>query len=351
MTYYTQSLSPETNISKSNKTNKGCEQMRKKILIYISLAIISIMAIGCQQGGQQVEPQNLKFYYSDGTPALTAAKLAKEKPQIHEQITIDYEMQKTPDLLAASILKEEADIAIVPSNLAAQAFNKDLPYQVVGTSTWGTMYLTTTDEMASFEDLKGKEIYTFGKGLTPDLVLRYVLLENGIVPDEDVTITYVSSAAEIGPAFLSGKTSLAVLPEPLLSVVQAKNEGAKILFDLNEEWGKAAGVAKGFPQSSLIIKTEILNTNPAFAQSFIAAYEEGRKWATENPDILGDYAEALELNIEPGIIKKGIRWTNPDDFKIDDSLLEYQAYYEAIIDFAPEFIGGKVPSEKLYFRK
>ena len=114
--------------------------MKRKLLLYISMAIISIMAVGCQKTNVKLEPETFKFYYQDGTPALTAAKLAKENPQIQEGITIDYVRQKTPDLLVAAILKEEADMAIVPSNLAAQAFNKDLAYKVVGTATWGSMY-------------------------------------------------------------------------------------------------------------------------------------------------------------------------------------------------------------------
>lgn len=338
--------------------------MKRKILLYISIALMAIMAVGCQgeipapeeteKPGEtevSVEPQTLKFSYPDGTTALTVAKLAKENPDIDENITIDYELQKTPDLLVAEILKEGADIAIVPSNLAAQAFNKDLSYKIVGTSTWGSMYLTSTEDINSFEDLKGKEIYTFGKGLTPDLVLRYVLSNNDINPDEDVNITYLNSASEMGPAFLSGKTNLAVLPEPLLSVVTSKKEDAKIIFDLNEEWSKVSDVEKGFPQSSLIIKKDLIENNREFVEKFIKEYEASRKWAIENPVELAAYAEELEIAVEKGIIEKGIRWTNPDDFNIEDSLLEYETYYKAILDFEPKFIGGKVPSEELYFKK
>ena len=334
----------------------------KRKLMYISMAIILIFAIGCQKEEPKpeedvskkpeiVEPIDVNFSYQDGVTALTVAKLAKENPNIDENVTIEYDMQNLPDLLVAKVLKEEADIAIVPSNLAAQAFNKGLPYKVIGTPTWGSMYLTSTEDIKSFEDLKGKEIYTFGKGLTPDLVLRYVLSKNGIEPDTDVNITYLNSAAEMGPAFLGGKTNLAVLPEPLLSVVTAKKEDAKIIFDLNEEWSKVSGAKKGFPQSSLVIKSDLIENNKEFVEKFIKEYEASRKWAIENPAELGDYAEELGIGVEKGIIKKGIKWTNPDNFNIKDSISEYETYYKAILDFEPKFIGGKVPSEKLYFEK
>lgn len=325
--------------------------MIKRLILFISIAIISIIAIGCNKDNVEMETRNIKFYYQDGMPALTVAKLAKENPEIHENIIIDYEMQKSPDLLVSEILKEGADIALVPSNLAAQAFNKDLSYKIAGTSVWGAMYLTSTEDIKTFEDLKGKEIYTFGRGLTPDLALRYVLSNNGIDPETDVTLTYVNSASEMGPLFLSGKTTLAVLPEPLLSVVMGKKEDAKIIFDLNEEWGKISGAKKGFPQSSLIIKTDLIENNKEFVEKFIKSYEASRRWATENQDELGKYAEELGISVEKDTIKKGIRWTNPKDFDIKDSILEYEIYYNAILDFAPDFIGGKAPSEELYFER
>lgn len=338
--------------------------MNRKILLYVSIAIIiiaSMAAMGFQTDSGKSESvetgsvgtgtKNIKFYYQDGTPALTVAKLAKENPEIHENITIDYVMQKSPDLLVAEIIKEEADIAIIPSNLAAQAFNKDLSYKVVGTPTWGSMYLTSTEDIKEIEDLKGKEIYTFGKGLTPDLVLRYFLSKNNIDPDTDVKITYLNSASEMGPAFLSGKTSLAVLPEPLLTVVMSKNEDAKVIFDLNQEWSNASGAEKGFPQSCLVIKTDLIENDIDFVESFIDNFEASRKWAIENPDELGEYAEELEISVPKDTVKKGIRWTNPDDFTINGSLSEYEIYYNAILDFAPDFIGGKAPSEDLYFER
>lgn len=295
------------------------------------------------------EPKTIKFCYQDGTPALTSAKLAKENPIIDDNIVIEYEMQKSPDLLVTKVLKEEADIAIVPSNLAAQAFNKELSYEIVGTAVWGSFYLASTEDINGFEELKGREIYTFGKGLTPDLVLRYVLSQNGIDPEEDVKITYLNAASEVGPAFIGGKTNLAVLAEPLLTTITMKKEDTKIILDLNEEWGKAAGTDKGYPQASLIIKKDLIENNREFVEDFIKAYEESRKWAVENSETLGGYAEELGISVAKETIEKGIIWNNIESFNIIDGKEEYKAYYEAILDFAPDFIGGKIPDEDIYF--
>lgn len=326
--------------------------MRKRLLLILSIVFILLLFTGCENTKTiEKEFQTIKFYYQDGITALTTAKLAKENPSIHEDIVVEYEMQGSPDLLVTKVLKEEADIAIVPSNLAAQVFNKDLPYKIVGTSTWGSMYLVGTEDIDSFEDLKGREIYAFGKGLTPDLVLRYILSGNGIDPDEDVTITYLNSASELGPAFLGGKTNLALLSEPLVTNIMMKKEDAKIIYDLNKEWSNITGANMGYPQSSLIIKSDLIENNREFVENFIDMYVDSRQWAKDNPEKLGEYAEELEIGVAKDVILKEITWTNIESFYVEDSIKEYETYYKAILDFAPDFIGGKIPNEELFFER
>ncbi|CCQ93529.1 ABC transporter, substrate-binding lipoprotein [[Clostridium] ultunense Esp] len=324
--------------------------MKKKYLFLFNLIIIFSIVTSC--GTKEVKrPETIEFCFRDGIPALTVAKLMKEDPIIAENITINYGMQKSPDLLVSKILKEEADIAIVPSNLAAQAFNKGLSYKLIGTSTWGTIYLASTEDIESFEELKDKEIYAFGKGLTPDLVLRFVLSQNGINPDEDVKLTYLNSASEVGPAFISGKTNIALLAEPLATNIMMKKDDAKIIFDLNKEWSNITGTDKGYPQASLIIKSDLIEDNIKFVEKFIDLYEKSIEWANENPEELGDYAEELELGVEKKVIMQGIERINIGSFPIKDSKKEYEIYYDSILDFAPDYIGGKIPDEEIYFEK
>ncbi len=325
--------------------------MKKRfLLLFLSLMLMISLAFGCGKDTVK-EHKTIKFCYPDGIPALTVAKLIKENPVIDKSTTIDYEMEKSPDLLVTKVLKEEADIAIVPSNLAAQAFNKDLSYKIAGTSIWGTLYLTSTEDIEGFEELKGREIYSFGKGLTPDLALRLILSENGINPDEDVKITYLNAASEVGPAFLGGKTNLALLPEPLATSVMMKKEDARIILDLNKEWSNIIGTENGYPQASLIIKSDLIENDLEFVENFIKTYKESMKWAKENPEDLGEYAEELELGIKKAAIVKGIERINIGTFSIEDSKKEYETYYKSIMDFAPDFIGGKLPDETIYFER
>jgi NitT/TauT family transport system substrate-binding protein len=86
----------------------------------------------------------------------------------------------------------------VPANLAATLYNKtNGAVEVACINTLGVLYIVENGETVnSVGDLKGQTIVTTGKGATPEYVLRYVLTENGVDPDSDVTIEYCSEATE-----------------------------------------------------------------------------------------------------------------------------------------------------------
>ena len=325
--------------------------MKKKTISLVILLLFSILLFGCNNKDMTKEELNINFCYRDGIPGLTVVKLIKDNQIIDKNINIDYEMLASPDLLVSKVLKEEADIAIVPSNLAVQAYNKGLNYKIVGTSNWGTLYLLSREEINSIDDLKDKEIYAFGKGLTPDLILRYVLSENGLVADEDVKLNYLEAASDLGPAFLSGKTDLALLSEPLATNIMMKDENAKIILDLNEEWKGLTGSNIGYPQASLIIKEDLIESNPKFVKEFIKLYEESIEWAKENPEELGQIAEEMEMGIKKEALVKGMERINIGNFPIENSQKEYMDYFNLLLEFAPDSIGGKVPDEKIFYGK
>ncbi|MCB2290934.1 ABC transporter substrate-binding protein [Clostridium sp. CS001] len=339
--------------------------MKKKLSIILSVlfAMSAFTACGAKKEEtkkevkpevkqeQKVEAKSLKVFYPDGIPALTIAKLVKENPSINKNITISYELQKTPDALVSKVLSGEADIAIVPSNLAAQAYNKNMPYKLAATGGWGSFFLISTEDIKAFNDIKGKEIHNIGKGLTPDIVFKYILSKNSINPDKDVTITYLNSATELAPTFISGKSKIAVIPEPMLTNVTMKKPDIKIIFNLNEEWTKITGNANGYPQSSLIIKKDLLENNKEFVEEFLVKYKESIEWANKNPEKLGEYAQELKFSMTKEIVQKSITRANIKYVDIKDSIKDYEVYFKALFEFESKSIGGKLPDEGLYMQK
>ena len=322
--------------------------MKRHIAILIGVILLTSLLSGC--AGQPAESREpINFVFMEGVTALTAAYMISEEPDLGREI--NYNILNAPDLLAASVLKEEADIAMIPTNLAVQAYNKDLPYVIAGTSTWGNLYVVGSEDVDTVADLEGRNLHTFGKGLTPELVLLMILQESGLDPVEDLDINYMNSAAEVGPFLLSGQASLGVLPEPALTGVLLKDENMKVLLDLNDLWAQARGVDKGYPQSCIVIRKSLVEEDPEFVEKFLMEYNSSIEWANGNPQALGDLSEDLLLGTPKAAVVQGIERMNIGNFPIEDSIGEYQDYYQSIMDFAPDFIGGALPDEDIYYTR
>lgn len=228
-------------------------------------------------------------------------------------------------------MKCESDLAIVPSNLALQAYKKDLGYKIAGTIGWGSLYLVSTEEVDSLLDLEGCEIYNTGKGLTPDIVFKDIL-QNNNVNENNITFSYVGAASELAPLVMSGQAKYAVLPEPVLSTVMAKNENIKIICNLNDEWKKVHDVENGYPQSTLLIKEEFYNTikDSGLYDEIINKFIESEDWAINNPELAAEQCEKLDITVNKDVIDKSMKNSNLAFTKIENCEQEYETYFSII---------------------
>ena len=304
----------------------------KKILNFIIVITMIILMISCNQENSSIinEEINARLISPDGLPSIAISKLIADNNKI-ENITLECSIEKTTDLLLSELMKGEADLAIVPSNLALQSDKKDLGYKVAATIGWGSLYLVSTEEISNISELEGCEVYNTGKGLTPDIVFKNILSKNN-VNEENIDFSYVGAASELAPLLISGQAKYAVVPEPVLSTVMAKNSDIKIILSLNDEWIKANNVENGYPQSTLLIKEEFYNkikdTNAY--DKLIEAFNESEKWVIDNPQLAAKKCEELEITVNKDVINESIKNSNLKFTKIEDSKEEYETYFSTI---------------------
>ena len=136
-----------------------------------------------------------------------------------------------PTKAVAAITGGSADIAAVPTNLAATLYKKTSgKVQVLAVNTLGVLYMLDNGVgIGSVKDLKGKEIYSSGQGANPEYVLRYILEKNGLDPDQDVTLHFVEDNDALTAAIVQGKAQVAMVPEPKVTacLVQMKAAGKR----------------------------------------------------------------------------------------------------------------------------
>ncbi|AKL96385.1 ABC-type nitrate/sulfonate/bicarbonate transport system, periplasmic component [Clostridium aceticum] len=344
--------------------------MKRMMGLLLTLVLISVLAVGCsnsskrQPGSTQAENDveaaaevkqeekiHIKVAAPSGAPTLSMIKMFKENPSLGKNVEVSYESVKSPDLMASRLMSSEVDIAVVPTNLAANIYNKGIPYQLAASNVWGVLYLVSSEDINDWHDLKGKEIHTIGRGLTPDIVLRYLLSNNGIDPEKDVTLNYLGEATELASAFIAGKSKISVIPEPVLSNVLMKKEGTKIVLNLQEEWAKTTNMDSSYPQASLIIKKDIIEKYPELVEAFVKEFEDSINWANDYPTEAGIYSEELQTGLNPQVVEKGMERSNIKFVNVTEAKSAIETYLKILHDYSPDIVGGKLPDDDFYFKK
>lgn len=299
---------------------------------------------------KKAESVSIRIGAPAGAPTLSMIRLEKEKPSLGEGVETTYEVIKSPDVLASKLMTGELDIAVVPSNLAIKLYNKDVDYKYAGSTVWGILYIISTEEFKSWSDLKGKEIYNIGRGLTPDIVTRTLMKANGLDPDKDVTFNYLSGGQELAQYFIAGKSKISIMPEPMLTKVLMKKKEGKVNFDLQEEWAKMTGVEGGYPQASLVIKGELIEKHPEIVKDFLKIYGEGVDWVNAHPEKAGAYSEELNTGMKAPVVKGAIPRSHLKFKGVAESKESLETYYKTLFDVSPKLIGGKMPDEGFYYQ-
>lgn len=324
---------------------------RKLALILFSVFILGVLG-GCSAKGEKaVATKEINVVIPDGLPAIASAKLVKEHKIIEKEYSLNYSIESTAENIVSSVLKGEADIAIVPSNVAATQYNKNAGYEIAGTVGWGSMYLVSTDGPKKIEELVNAEVYNIGKGLTPDLIARSLLKDNNVDADKDVNFSYVNGVTELAPMVISKKVKYAVMPEPAISQVMKKNSNTAIIANLNDEWKKINDSEYGYPQSTLIVKKELVDNNKEFVNEFIGYMKESCEFAVSKNKNLPEYCEEIGVATDKSIILEAMDRANISYTPIKDCYKDYETYFNKLNELGPNIIGGKIPDEGVFMER
>ena len=281
---------------------------------------------------------------------LTAALLDSSKPYEGEVGNLyTFTLAGSADEVTPALIKGELDMACVPANLAAVLYNKtEGAVQVLAVNTLGVLYIVENGEsVQSLADLKGKTVVAAGKGSTPEYALRYLLSENGIDPDADVTLDWKSEHSECVAALASGQASIALLPQPFVTVAQSQVEGLRVALDMSAEWD-ALDNGSRLITSVLVARKAFADEHPAALAAFLEDYAASTDYANEHP------AEAAVLVEKYGIVKaavaeKALPQCNLVCITGVDMKVAVGGYLQTLYDLKTEAVGGAMPGDGFYW--
>jgi NitT/TauT family transport system substrate-binding protein len=316
----------------------------KKVLSLLA-AVFLVMSVA-QAALADSAPAQVRVASLKGPTSMGLVKLMQDD---QDTKAYNFTVAGTADEIVPLLAKGDLDIALIPCNLASVLWNKmQGGVEITAVNTLGVLYvLEAGDTVKTAYDLKGKTIYSTGKGTTPEYALNHVLKLNGLDPAKDLTIEYKSESTEVAAALGSGTATLAMLPQPYVTAVMAQNPALRVALSLTDEWAKAD------PGSQLItgvvaVRKAFADEHPDQLKAFMEAYAASETYVNANPDEAGQWIADLGIVAKAGLAAKAIPACNIVCITGDEMKSAVSGYLKALFDADPASVGGKLPDDSFY---
>lgn len=345
--------------------------MKKLIVLLLSLSLVMMALAGCKSDKDENDNSGKKTVQSNengtvadtdeekvtirigglsGPTSMGLVKLMEDSANGETDNTYEFaDLASDSSAFVAPLAQGEIDIAAVPSNLASVLYNNtDGQVQVIAVNTLCVLdVLERGESIQSMSDLKGKTIYATGQGATPEYTLRYLLSENGVNPDSDITIQWCSDTTEALSYITNDETAIAVLPQPFVTVALTKVEGLRIALDLNDEWTK---LESGCEQVTgvLVVRTEFARQYPNALETFMKEYEASINFLSE------DTEKAAELIEKYGIVAATVAGKALPSchivYETGSQMKEsLSGFLQILYNENPASVGGSLPGDDFYY--
>lgn len=317
----------------------------RRIILLLAMLMLTVMVVGC---ADKPALEKVVIQAPSAPPTAPLLQMVADQP-LGPDTTVELIFYKSVEEATARIIKGEAHMTILPLNVAAKLYNKETDVKLANVSTWGLLYLlSSNNNINHWSDLQGQQIAVGAQGASPDIITRYLLAKNN-VPLEDLKITYASSP-EIAQMMLQGMIDTAVLPEPLVTNVLAKNPNIKIVLDYNEEWQQAGEGNTSLPQAGMVVLGSFAKEHPDVLNKLQQAYQQSIEKVVSNPASASQLVEQ-QFNIPAPVFEKSMTRTKLAFATAQQAKPDVENYLAKLLSLSPDMVGGQLPDENFYLAK
>ena len=312
----------------------------KKNRMMLTVTLLLCLCLIAGPAAAFADEAPVRVYTLNGTTGFgMAGMIADAKPDYSFTVETD------PSVVTAALVSGDCDIAALPTNAAAALYNKtEGKVQVLALNTRGVLYLVTDgkEKIESISDLNGKTVYAPAQN--PSFIFAALCSKYGIELDID---TSYAQPAELNAAVAAGKVSLAVLPEPMVTVAKSQNQDLVAALDLTAEWDKVMEPGS-LVQGCVVVRREFAEKHPAELKQFLADYEASVKLLSDDVQAAAAKIEAAGIFAKAAVAAKAIPNCNVCFVTGEDMQRDLGAFLEIMFEKAPQSVGGAVPGDDFY---
>ncbi|MBW7857807.1 MAG: ABC transporter substrate-binding protein [Leptonema sp. (in: Bacteria)] len=327
------------------------------------LIILSFLIFSCKK--EKVNSKTETFndpntIILSGPPAAVSFPLAygvetNEFSNLGKKVT--FKIWMTPDQLRSLAMTNETAFMAMPSNVIANLYNRNIQVQPINISAWGILYILSRDKnKTKLADYKNQEVVIPFRGDMPDIVFRLLANKQGLNPEKDFKIRYVTSPIDALQLLLTRRADQVLLPEPAVSMALRKTGSYPVKlvaptlfrsFSLQKEWAAVFHRPETMPQAGIAAvgkaatnRKLIEQVNTGYNNSLLKCKADSIRCS----QIIAPYFEQLSTEA----IADAIESSNLKTVAIEQAANDLKFFYQQLYETEPAVIGDRMPNEAFY---
>lgn len=274
---------------------------------------------------------------------------------------VEFRAWNGPDQLKLMALGKgnfQADFVAMPSNVAANLYNRGVDLKLMNISIWSILWMVSRDDsLQTLADFKGKEIAMPFRADMPDILFEQIAKAEGLDPKKDFKLRYTPHPMDAMQLLIMRRVDHALLAEPAISMALRKTKSFPISViapdlyrsvSIQKEWGRVFNREAKVPQAGMTAMKSVMD-KPHLLERFQEEYTKSAQWVLDNPEEAGKLiAKNIEM-LTPEAVTDSLKWTHIEVKSGKDAKAELEYFYNKLMQSTPALIGGKLPSEEFYY--
>ena len=269
---------------------------------------------------------------------------------------VEFVMWKNPDELRALTLRGRANYIAIPTNVAANLYNKGVDVKLLNVSVWGILGMITRDKTKkTLADFKGCDIAMPFRADMPDIVFEEIIKKQGLDPKKDFNLKYVGSPIDAMQMLILRRVDHALLAEPAISMALRKTSSFPLKLiapdlyrssALEKEWGEVFKIEGKIPEAGIAM---VGKQDDYVTKRFNEEYAKALKWYKAHPKEAGILVEKYIPMLNADAVADSMEYVQLNDVSAKDSKADLEFFFNALKSNNPKSIGGKIPDDGFYY--
>ena len=254
--------------------------MKKSFRILTSLVIGTALLCSCGQSRPTANLTPVRLNEVVHSVFYAPQYVAQELGFFEEEgLDVTVAVGNGADKSMTALLSDSADIALLGTEAGLYVYNEgkeSYPKAFLQLTQRAGNFLVSREDEPDFtwDSLKGKSVIGGRLGGMPELVLEYILKENGLTPNQDVEVINNIDFTSTAGAFTGNTGDYTVEFEPAATVLEQNGTG-----HIAASLGEASGY---LPYTVYMTNDTYLKEHPDTLEAFTRAIYRGQRWVAEH---------------------------------------------------------------------